>query len=105
MARFDRRELKRLMEQAEAFRVEVVADGMSFETPDPVAWARRALGFELDGWQQRIMRSEHPRLICVAARQSGKAGCLAHVHLRIRVVPSTLPSAASTSVAVRVAKA
>jgi hypothetical protein len=41
--------------------------------PDPVAWAQDALGLELDGWQQQIMRSASDRLVVVAARQSGKS--------------------------------
>jgi hypothetical protein len=41
--------------------------------PDPVQWAKTALAFDLDDWQREIMRSEHHRLIVVAARQSGKS--------------------------------
>ncbi len=64
------------------------------DAPDPVVWAEQALGFEyLDEWQQSIMRSEHHRLVVVAARQSGKsvitgalAGHRALTHSGLRVV-------------------
>jgi hypothetical protein len=61
--------------------------------PGPVAWAQAALGLELDGWQQQIMRSGSDRLVVVAARQSGKsvitgakAAFEAQTHPGLRVV-------------------
>lgn len=70
------------------------AELMRLDTkPDPVAWAQDALGLELDGWQQQIMRSASDRLVVVAARQSGKsvitgakAAFEAHTHPGLRVV-------------------
>lgn len=54
-----------LLEQIRAQRTQRV--------PDAVQWAEQALGFDLDHWQRKIMRSNHPRLVVIAARQSGKS--------------------------------
>jgi hypothetical protein len=40
---------------------------------DPVAFAREALGFEPDDWQQRALRWSGRRLILLCARQTGKS--------------------------------
>ena len=38
---------------------------------DPVLFARRA-GYELDPWQQKVLRMMGPRLLLNCSRQSGK---------------------------------
>ena len=64
--------IKKLTGEAEELLAQMRAQRVA-RSPDPVAWAEKALGFELDHWQKRIMRSGHPRLVVVAARQSGKS--------------------------------
>src|SRR5215218_7782601 len=39
---------------------------------DPVEFARK-LGMDPDEWQQRALRSEHPRMLLNCSRQSGKS--------------------------------
>ncbi|MEP1354494.1 MAG: terminase family protein [Tateyamaria sp.] len=67
---------KRFAEAQAAFdRLEayIAASAKAEDLPDPVKWAEQVLGFALDPWQQNIMRSQHHRLVVVAARQSGKS--------------------------------
>jgi hypothetical protein len=40
---------------------------------DPVAFAKYYLGFELEDWQKRVLRSECKRIILNCARQAGKS--------------------------------
>jgi hypothetical protein len=40
---------------------------------DPVLFAKEALGFEADQWQQSLLRTEEPRVILNCSRQSGKS--------------------------------
>jgi len=40
---------------------------------DPVLFAREALGFEADEWQQSLLRTEQPQVILNCSRQSGKS--------------------------------
>lgn len=64
--------IKKLTGEAEELLAQMRAQRVT-RSPDPVTWAEKALGFELDHWQRKIMRSNHPRLVVVAARQSGKS--------------------------------
>ena len=68
----NRIKVKKVIEDAESLLIQMRAQRAS-RGPDPVEWAQTALGFDLDHWQKRIMRSDHPRLVVVAARQSGKS--------------------------------
>lgn len=47
--------------------------GVASDAPEPVAWAERVSGAELDPWQQALMRSEHPALLLLTSRQVGKS--------------------------------
>ena len=40
---------------------------------DPVAWAERTAGLNLDPWQRDVLLSLSPRLLLNATRQSGKS--------------------------------
>ena len=64
--------IRKLTGEAEELLAQVRAQRIT-RVPDPVQWAQAALGFELDQWQRRIMRSNHSRLVVIAARQSGKS--------------------------------
>jgi hypothetical protein len=43
---------------------------------DPVIFAR-AVGYDPDGWQERLLRSSHSRILINASRQSGKSSMAA----------------------------
>ena len=42
-------------------------------TPDPVQWAEESVGVSLDPWQIDVLRSNHPRELILASRQTGKS--------------------------------
>jgi hypothetical protein len=44
---------------------------------DPVLFAKEALGFEADPWQERLLRSNERQIIMNCSRQSGKSTCTA----------------------------
>jgi hypothetical protein len=56
---------------------------------DPVEFARR-VGLVPDSWQERALRSEHPRLLLNCSRQSGKSRIAATIaaHRALRVAGS-----------------
>lgn len=47
------------------------------ETPDPVDWAEKITGYELDPWQKDVMRSDHKRHLLLCSRQTGKTETVA----------------------------
>jgi hypothetical protein len=66
-----RRELKLLREKVGE------ATATSPQVDDPVAWAEQIFGFDLDGWQQGVLRSDAKRLALLCSRQSGKSEAVA----------------------------
>lgn len=44
---------------------------------DPAAWAREALGFQPDPWQEKFLQSTTRQVILCCSRQSGKSTCSA----------------------------
>jgi len=49
---------------------------------DPVAFAKEALGFVADPWQETLLRTPAPQVILNCSRQSGKSTCTAVKALR-----------------------
>lgn len=58
---------------------------------DPVAFAKEALGFGPDPWQERVLRLQAKRLLLCCARQTGKSTVTAILALhRALFYPSSL---------------
>jgi hypothetical protein len=68
------------------------------DAPDPVSWAERVSGQELDPWQRLLMASEHPALLLLTSRQVGKSHVVSlraayrakHLRRRVGVLSPTL---------------
>lgn len=58
---------------------------------DPSAWVERVAGFELDGWQAEVLRSNAGRVLLNCCRQSGKSTVAALLSLHLALYqPGTL---------------
>src|SRR5829696_7228165 len=86
MASSSAREIRRFTQALAAG----LSSGDSRIPEDPVEFARK-LGMDPDPWQQKALRSEHPRMLLNCSRQSGKSRIAATIaaHRALRV-PNSL---------------